>query len=156
VCLWWLYFKSSASAAGKALGRATTKRRNQAAVNAYSWAHIALIAGVVYIALGIEQVVAHLSPDQPRRAAGASLDWTSTFALYGGAFLYLTGRVTFLRFTVGSIPARYLVAAGVVLLLLPAARILPALAALGLLTAFLAALVLYEWLGEREQDPDCR
>jgi hypothetical protein len=27
------------------------------------------------------------------------------------------------------------------------------LAALGLLTAFLAALVLYEWLGGREQDP---
>ncbi|WP_176731651.1 low temperature requirement protein A [Micromonospora rhizosphaerae] len=153
VCLWWLYFKRSASAAGVALARASTKRRNQAAVNAYSWAHIALIAGVIYIALGIEQVLVHLTHNQPRHAAGTPLDWTSTLALYGGAFLYLAGRVTFLRFTVRSTPPGHLVAPGVALLLLPAARILPALAALGLLTVFLVALVVYEWLGGREQDP---
>ncbi|MGC4869454.1 hypothetical protein ACLQ3B_28890 [Micromonospora sp. DT53] len=39
-----------------------------------------------------------------------------------------------------------LVAIGVVLLLVPVARMLPALAALGLLAVFLAALVLYERL----------
>jgi low temperature requirement protein LtrA len=153
VCLWWLYFKSSAPAAGKSLAKASAKRRNQAAVNAYSWAHIALIAGVIYIALGIEQVFAHLTHDRPPHAAGTPLDWNSAVALYGGAVLYLIGRVTFLRFTVGSTPLGHLVAPGVALLLLPAARILPPLAALGLLTAFLAVLVLYEWLGGREQDP---
>ena len=38
-------------------------------------------------------------------------------------------------------------------MLLPAGRILPALAALGLLTAFLVALVGYEWFSRGEQDP---
>jgi hypothetical protein len=43
----------------------------------------------------------------------------------------------FLRFTAASTPPAQLVALAVALLLFPAARILPALAALGLLTAFL-------------------
>jgi hypothetical protein len=58
-----------------------------------------------------------------------------------------------LRPGVGSTPPAHLVALAVPLLLLPAARILPALAALGLLTAYLAAIVCYEWLGGGEQDP---
>ena len=155
-CLWWLYFKSSAPVAGEALRGAPAERRNQVATNAYSFAHFALVSGVIYIALGIEQVLAHLTHSQPRRAAGASLDSTSTVALYGGVLLYLIGRATFVRFTVGSTPRGQLVAAGVALLLLPAARFLPALAALGLLTAFLVTLVVYEWLSGREQDPDSR
>lgn len=111
-----------------------------------------MIAGVIYIALGIEQVLAHLAHNQ-RHIAGTPLDWTSTLALYGGTVLYHTGRAMFLRFTVGSTPPAQLVALAVPLLLLPAARILPALAALGLLTAYLAAIVCYEWLGGGEQDP---
>ena len=152
VCLWWLYFKSSARAAGKALARARGERRGQLAVNAYSLVHVAVIAGVIYIALGIEQVLARLSHDKSG-TTDTPLDWTSLLALYGGAVLYLTGRVLFLRFTGVSTPRGHLVAPGVALLLLPAARILPALAALGLFTAFLVALVCYEWLGRGEQDP---
>jgi hypothetical protein len=75
---------------------------------------------------------------------GAPLNWTATAALYGGVVLYLTGRILFLRFTVGHTPPAQIVAAGVTLVLLLAARNLPALAALGLLTAVLAALVGYE------------
>ncbi|SCF11615.1 Low temperature requirement protein LtrA [Micromonospora coriariae] len=153
VCLWWCYFKSSAPAAAEALGRAPTERRNQVAVNAYSLAHFALIAGVIYLALGIEQVLEHLAHDQPRHVAGTPLDWTSTLALYGGVILYHTGRVLFLRFTIRSTPPAQLVALGVPVLLLPVARILPALAALGLLTAFLVALVCYERLSRGEQGP---
>jgi hypothetical protein len=87
--------------------------------------------------------VAHKQPGQP---AGSALDWIATAALYGGAVLYLTGRVLFLGFTVGHTPPAHVVAAGATLALLLAARNLPALAALGLLTAILAALVGYERL----------
>lgn len=151
LCLWWLYFKNSAVVAGQALGKVPSAVRGRLASNAYSLAHFALIAGVIYIALGIEQVLAHLAQNQPWHSPKPPLEWVSIVALYGGVILYLAGRVLLLRFTVRSIPRAQIVAGGVALLLLPAARILPALAALGLLTAFLIALVRYEWLPRGEQ-----
>jgi low temperature requirement protein LtrA len=148
VCLWWLFFENAAAAAGQALAQATGIRRDKIASDAYSLGLLPLIAGVIYLALGIEQVLAHLARNQSQHPAGEPLGWTSTTALYGGAVLYLTGRLLFLRLAVRSAPPAKLAAPGVALLLLPAARALPALAALGLLTAFLAALVCYERLAQ--------
>ena len=144
VCLWWLYFENASAPAGEALGRMSNARRVTTAADAYALAHFLLIAGVIYLALGIDQVLAHVAHDQPRHPAETPLGWTSTTALYGGVVLYLTGRILFLRFTVGHAPPAQIIAAGTALLLLPAAANLPVLAALGLLTAFLVALVCYE------------
>ncbi|WP_433317585.1 low temperature requirement protein A [Micromonospora sp. CA-269861] len=146
VCLWWLYFVGVAPAAAKVLTSASprSRRRQQLASDAYTLAHLPLVAGVVYFALGIHLILASLT-DQPRLLAGEPMGWPATTVLYGGVAVYLVGRLLFLRLTVRGAPDQ-LVAIGVVLLLLPVARILPALAALGLLTAFLAALVLYERL----------
>jgi low temperature requirement protein LtrA len=146
VCLWWLYFENTAAAASQALAQATGIRRDKIASDAYSLGLLPLIAGVIYLALGIEQVLARLARNEPQHPAGEPLSWTSTIALYGGVVLYLAGRLLFLRFAIRSAPPAKLISAGVVLLLLPAARALPALAALGLLTAFLVALVCYERL----------
>jgi hypothetical protein len=55
----------------------------------------------------------------------------------------------FLRLSVRSAPPSQYIAAGSALVLLPIARILPALAALGLLTAFLVALLVYERFSRR-------
>jgi low temperature requirement protein LtrA len=144
VCLWWLYFESYAPAAGQAFAKVPTDQRGRFAADAYSLTHFPMIAGVIYLALGIEQVLAHLSHNQPQHPTGAPLDWTSTVALYGGVILYLAGRLAFLRFAVRLTPPAQLLAVGVALLLLPVSRILPALAALGLLTALLVVLVCYE------------
>jgi low temperature requirement protein LtrA len=152
VCLWWLYFKNTAVVAGKALGKVPSAQRGRVASNAYSLAHFPLTAGVIYCALGIEQVLAHLAHGRSWHAT-SPLDWTSTVALYGGVILYLAGRALFLRLTARSTPQAQIVAVCVALLLLPAARILPALAALGLLTAFLVALVCYEWFSEGSRNP---
>ena len=153
-CVWWLYFENAASAAGQALAREPRgRRRSRIATNTYSAAHFPLIAGVIYIALGVEQVVAHLAHNQPLHFGGAPLDWTSTVALYGGVILYLTGRALFLRLSVGSVPPAQFVAVGVALLLLPVGRILPALTSFGLITAFLFALVCYERLSQGTRTP---
>jgi low temperature requirement protein LtrA len=144
VCLWWLYFENASAPAGQALERTSNERRATTAGNAYSLSHFLLIAGVIYLALGIEQVLAHVAHNPPRHLAGAQLSWTATTALYGGVVLYLTGRILFLRFTVRHTPATQIVAVGIALALFPAARILPALAALGLLATFLVTLVSYE------------
>ncbi|RAO00243.1 hypothetical protein GAR06_01250 [Micromonospora saelicesensis] len=146
VCLWWLYFVSVAPAAAQVLTSASprSRRRQQLASDAYTLAHLPLVAGVVYFALGIHLILASLA-DQPRHPAGEPMGWPAMVVLYGGAALYLVGRLLFLRLTIGGSPGQ-LVAIGVVLLLLPVARILPALVALGLLAAFLTAVVLYQRL----------
>jgi low temperature requirement protein LtrA len=153
VCLWWLYFENAASPAGKALARRHNVRRAKTATNAYTLTHFLLIAGIIYLALGIEQVLAHVAHDEPRHPAEAPLGWTSTTALYGGVVLYLTGRILFLRFTVGHAAPAQIVAAVIALLLLPAAEYLPALAALGLLTAFLVTLAFYERFSGSQPNP---
>ncbi|RAO45866.1 low temperature requirement protein A [Micromonospora saelicesensis] len=146
VCLWWLYFVGVAPAAAQVLTSASprSRRRQQLASDAYTLAHLPLVAGVVYFALGIHLILASLA-DQPRHPAGEPMGWPAMVVLYGGAALYLVGRLLFLRLTIGGSPGQ-LVAIGVVLLLLPVARILPALVALGLLAAFLTAVVLYQRL----------
>ena len=151
-CMWWLYFENAASAAGQVLAAEPSgRRRSRMATNTYSAAHFPLIAGVIYTALGIEQVVDHLAHSRPGHAAGAPLDWTSTVALYGGVILYLAGRALFLRLSVGSAPTAQLVSIGVALVLLPVGRVLPALGSLGLITGFLVALVCYERLNPGTQ-----
>ncbi|RAO41194.1 hypothetical protein ONO23_00149 [Micromonospora noduli] len=142
--LWWLYFENAAAPAGQALARLPDQDRVRPAISAYSLAHFPLIAGIIYLALGIELVLEHLAHHPSQHPAGAPLDWTPTAALFGGPVVYLIGRGLFLRFTVGHTPPAQLVAAGIMLALLPVARSLPALGAFGVITAVLAALVCYE------------
>jgi low temperature requirement protein LtrA len=144
VSLWWLYFENTASPSGKALARMTDQRRVRMATDAYALTHFLMIAGILYLAVGIEQVIAHVAHRPPGSFAAEPLDWTSTIVLYGGAMLYLIGRILFLRFTAPRSSPAQITTTTVTLLLLPAARYLPALAAFALLTAVLIALVSYE------------
>ncbi|MBQ0903592.1 low temperature requirement protein A [Micromonospora sp. U21] len=143
VCLYWLYSRN-AVAAGKALTRKSGLGRGQVAANAYTVAHFPLIAGTIYLALGVEQVLAHLAHHQSHDTVEGRLGWTPAVALFGGTALYLAGRATFLSLSVRSVAPGQFLAPAVVLLLLPAGRFLPGLVALGLLTAFLVVLVSYE------------
>ncbi|PWR05511.1 low temperature requirement protein A [Micromonospora acroterricola] len=148
VCLWWLYFVGVAPAAARALTAASrhTRQRQRLASDAYTLAHLPLVAGALYLALGIHLVLARVTEQaESGHASGEPLGWMATIVLYGGAALYLAGRFLFLRLTVRTSPGQ-LAAIGVTLLLVPVAGIVPALAAMGLLTAFLATLALYERL----------
>jgi low temperature requirement protein LtrA len=144
VCLWSLYFADVAGAAQSALERASGARRAQIARDAYTMVHFLLIAGVIYVALGIREVLSDMSGGGASNG-GVHLSWPATTALYGGAAVYLLGRAAFSRLTVGSVPAAQLVVAGALLALIPVARQLPALAALGTVSAALLALVAFEW-----------
>ncbi|RLP93111.1 low temperature requirement protein A [Micromonospora sp. BL4] len=143
VCLWWLYSRN-AVAAGEELTMKSGARRGRVAADAYTVAHFPLIAGIIYVALGVEQVLADLAHHESSDTAGLRLDWTPAVALFGGTALYLVGRATFLSLTVRSVAPRQVLAPAAVLLLLPAGRFLPGLVALGLLTAFLVVLAGYE------------
>ncbi|MET7707194.1 low temperature requirement protein A [Micromonospora sp. NPDC005413] len=139
VCLYWLY-SASATAAGQALMMESGLRRAHVGANAYSLAHFPLIAGTIYVALGVEQVLAGLAHEESHDTS----NWISASALFGGTALYLAGRATFLSLSVRSLRPGQLVAPVAALLLIPVGRHLPGMAALGLLTAFLIALLSYE------------
>ncbi|GAB3182482.1 low temperature requirement A protein (LtrA) [Micromonospora palomenae] len=69
VCLWWLYFDHVAPAAERTLDRSTGDRRDRIASDAYSLSHLLLVVGVIYVALGVEEVltVVHGAPRPPGR-----------------------------------------------------------------------------------------
>ncbi|WP_208869516.1 low temperature requirement protein A [Micromonospora cremea] len=144
LALWWLYFENAAAPAGQALARIPAPDRARTGSIAYSLTHFALIAGIIYLALGIEVVLVHVAHHPPQQPAGTPLDWSSTAALFGGPALYLIGRALFLQLTVRHTPPAPILAAGTILALLPVARHLPPLAALALVAIILIALVCYE------------
>ena len=143
VCFWWLYFADAAAAGEQALAALSATGRAKMARDAYTFGHFPLIAGALYAALGTEEVLARLATDGAA-TAGHSLGWPATVALYGGVALYLLGRTVFVRLTVRSTSAVQLGVAGIALALLPVAQRLPALAALGVVSALLVGLVAYE------------
>jgi low temperature requirement protein LtrA len=143
VCLWLLYFKSVAPIAERLLADLEGRPRAQLARDAYTFHHFLLIAGVIYLAVGIEEVLAHVSsPDAHERTA--PLGWLSTACLIGGAVSYLAGLVAVRWRTQRSTAAAEAVAIACCLLLVPVARVVPAVTALGLITTLLAVLAVYE------------
>lgn len=133
-------FENAAAPAARALARVPNPERFLIGGRIYGLTHFLLIAGIIYLALGVERVVVHLTG----HPADTPLDWTSTVALFGGPILYLTGRSLVLHLTLRHTPPAALVAIGVTLVLIPAAQAMPAPAALALLTVVLVALTCYE------------
>ena len=115
----------------------------------YVYAHFPMIVGIVLFAFAMKTVIGHV---------GEELDSVAAFALCGGSALYLLaysvvrsrveGRVRLSR-------GRF-VAALALMLLLPAATAVPALAALALVTAVWVGLHIYELVWWREARAESR
>lgn len=136
--LWWAYFDVVAIVAGRRLARAREGReRNQIARDSYSYLHLPMVAGIALIAVGLKRTL--LAVDDPLKLVPAA-------ALLGGAAVYLLAHVAFRLRNMRSLSTRRLVAAIVLLALVPAGATLPALATLGILAAVLVALIAYEAL----------
>jgi low temperature requirement protein LtrA len=103
--------------------------------DAYSYLHLPMIAGIVLVALGIKQTIAHVD---------APLGTVPTVALFGGIALYLAGHVGF-RLRLGSGLGRgRLTALLLSLALIPVATEIDALAALALAAVVSCGLIAYE------------
>jgi len=94
-----------------------------------------MVAGVVFFAFGLKTTLHHV---------GDALDTVPAVALCGGAALYLLGHVVFLYRATGHIFRRRTLGTVVLLALVPAALAIPALAALGLVSAVCSVVVAYE------------
>jgi low temperature requirement protein LtrA len=139
--LWWLYFDVAAIFVRTRLMQARGLDLQRLAMHAYSDLHLPMIAGIVLFAFGLKTTVGHV--DEP-------LDTVPAVALCGGAALYLLGHVAFLRRATGRIFRRRTVGAVVLLVLVPVALAVPALAALALVSAVCSLVVAYEAIGHRE------
>ena len=137
ISLWWLYFDVVSLAAEHRLAKAQGQARAQLAVEAYTYGHFPLVAGIVLAALGVEGVVAHAGEGEPLGAFYA-------LPLFGGVMLYLAGQLLFKRRVHGALSLPRLVTIGVLLAALPAAVALPPLAGLTGLVLILAGLIVVE------------
>ena len=115
----------------------------------YAYGHFLMIVGIVLFAFAMKTIVGRV---------GEELDSVAAFALCGGSALYLL--------TYSAIRSRVerrvrvsrgrFVAAAVLALLLPLATVVPALAALALVTAVWLALHTYELVWWREARAESR
>ena len=137
VCLWWLYFDVVSLAAERRFAQARGQARVKLAIDAYTYGHFPIVAGIVIAAVGVRGVLAHAGHGRPLGAFYAS-------ALFGGMAVYLAGHVLFKQRMHEGLSIPRLVTIGALLAALPAAIWLPPLASLGGLVAILAVLIAFE------------
>ncbi|HEY5708156.1 MAG TPA: low temperature requirement protein A [Solirubrobacterales bacterium] len=134
--MWWIYFDIVAIVAARRLAEAEPgKVQNEMARDSYSYLHLLMVAGIVLVALGLKKTIGHFD---------AHLDTVPAFALLGGLALYLLGHVAFRFRHIHTINRRRLLLALVLLLLVPVATEMPALAALAIANVLIWAMIAYE------------
>lgn len=144
IALWWLYFDYIVLAAEGWLGEESGTAQTILARDSYSYIHLLIVGSIMFVALGIEQTIAHV---------GESLGLIPTVAFCGGCGLYLFGHNAF-RYRDHQTLSYLRLAVGVVAVaLIPVALEVTALVTLGLLTALLVGLALYEtiWSAHRNR-----
>jgi low temperature requirement protein LtrA len=134
LCLWWLYFDVVSSAAEHRLREAQGQARVRMAIEAYTYGHFPIVAGIIVGAVGVEGVLAHAGDVKP-------LGYFYAAALYGGIALYLAGHLFFKQRIDATLGVPRLVTVVVLLLALPVAAFLPPLVGLAGLVLLLVVLI---------------
>jgi low temperature requirement protein LtrA len=135
--LWWSYFDWAVYVAQARLADAAGVERAVLARDLYSYLHLPMVAGIVLFALGMKTTLAHVDE---------ALEIIPAVGLTGGLALYFAAHVA-LRLRMGGGWGHGRPIATIVLLsLIPVATLVPALAALALVTAVCAGLIAYEAL----------
>jgi low temperature requirement protein LtrA len=140
-CLWWLYFDWVIFVAQATLTEATGTRRAALARDVYSYLHLPMVGGIVLFAFGLKTTLAHTD---------SSLGIVPALGLCGGVALYLLAHVALRLRIGGGIGLGRPVASVLLLGLIPVAMEVPALVAVGIVSAVCVALIAYEFFRHRE------
>jgi low temperature requirement protein LtrA len=135
--VWWAYFDWAIYVAQARLADASGAERAVLARDFFSYLHLPMVAGIVLFALGMKTTLSHF--DEP-------LDTVEAVSLAGGLALYFAAHVALRLRQGGGWGHGRPVATVVLLALVPVATMVPALAALALVTVVCAALIAYEAL----------
>jgi low temperature requirement protein LtrA len=146
---WLAYFDFFSIRGQRVLADLHGSERVALARDAYAYLHFPMIVGIVLFAFAMKIVMAHV---------GDELDTAAAFALCGGCALFLLTfpaiRIRIMRRW--RVTRGRLVAALLFVLLLPVATLVPALAALALVTAVWIGLHVYELVHWREARAESR
>ncbi|MGW6378130.1 low temperature requirement protein A [Rhodococcus sp. NPDC055112] len=156
--LWWAYFDTTTLAAERALSAATGETQIRLARGGYTFLHLPMVMGIVLISLGLKKVLNYVG-DGSHHTLTDPLYGIPLVALFGGAALFLLGLAAFKVYVtrlMGPVNLGRITTAVVIVALIPLAWHLPALASLGLLTAALLALILFETVRFAEHRDEIR
>jgi low temperature requirement protein LtrA len=146
---WLAYFDFFSIRGARLLAELRGSDRVALARDVYAYAHLPMIVGIVLFAFAMKTIVGHV---------GEELDWVVAFALCGGSALYLL-TYSAVRSRVErrlAVSRGRSVAAVLLLLVLPLATVVPALAALALVTAVWLGLHAYELVWWRQARAESR
>ena len=133
VALWWLYF---GAAAERARGKiAACENPGRIARDAYTYAHLPIIAGIIATAVGTELLIA--DPHEAPAAIGAAM-------ILGGPALFLLGESLFGWRVTSAASAKRMAVAALLVLLVPLGTVMSALAFSLVVASLLPALALWE------------
>jgi len=124
--LWWAHFDLLAIMAAQRLRGAPLRQQVEIARDVYTLLHLPLVGGIVVFAMGLRRSLLDVD---------ARLDVVPAVALLGGVALYLLALTAVKWRSLGSIRLLRPLTAVAILAILPAALAVPALAALGMVTA---------------------
>jgi low temperature requirement protein LtrA len=139
--LWWAYFDLVMLSAERRLSVARGEERVRLARDSYSYLHLPMVAGIIFVALGIKQTLAHV--EDP-------LGTIPAVALCGGVALYFLGHNAFRLRDVGNVSVPRVAVAILCCALIPVAVSVSSLLTLTILAGLLCALATYETTRYRE------
>jgi low temperature requirement protein LtrA len=142
-CVWWAYFDVVSIVAERVLRNLQGEERARLARDAYSYLHLPMVAGIVLLALGVEQVLEYVG-DTSHRELSDPLPLLTRTALFGGVALYLVAQVAFKYRTWHQLTGRRLGVAALLVALIPVTAEVPALGSLAIVAAILSALIAWE------------
>ncbi|MFJ8578716.1 low temperature requirement protein A [Micromonospora sp. NPDC093277] len=127
--LWWAYFDTLALGMEQTLHRTRQPgARARLARNAYTYLHMPMIAGIIFFALGVKDMLAEAaSPATPAWGEPLGLFWVTV--LYGGVALYLVSLTACALLVLRSVRWPLLVTVSAIVLVAPAAARVPELLA---------------------------
>jgi low temperature requirement protein LtrA len=141
--MWWIYFDVVAVVSAQRLAAAEPGyTQNTMARDSYSYLHLPMVAGIVLVAFGLKTTIGHFDDH---------LHTVPAFALLGGLAVYLLGLVAFRWRHVHTLNRRRLMLAIALLILVPVATEIPAIAALAVVNVAIWVLIAVETRGYGEE-----
>jgi low temperature requirement protein LtrA len=139
--LWWTYFDLVVLFAERRLSAVKGEERARLARDSYSYLHLLMVAGIIFVALGVKKTIADI---------GDPLGTIPAVALFGGVALYLLGHNAFRLRDFGSVSVPRLVVTILCCALVLMAVSVSSLITLAILTVLLCGLAAFETMRSRE------
>lgn len=137
ILLWWAYFGRLAEAGERALERRADAARAELAINAYTYVHLVVVAGVILAALGVEEAMAHVGDPEP-------LGWFGASALAAGLAAYIAATAVFARLVGEAWPVARVIGTLVLAASVALLAIMPSMAALAIALVVLAVVLVVD------------